>query len=62
MLTKLNIEIPKTGASVEEFRKCQSFLHDYKITVYNYESGGKSTLFEGPEREKKINLLYFENH
>ena len=46
---------------ISQTEKFQKILPDYQITVYNTPAEN-ATIFRGPEREKKINLLLHEDH
>ncbi|KAG5869866.1 hypothetical protein JTB14_031598 [Gonioctena quinquepunctata] len=62
LLASAQLEIPIEGAGIPELREMQRFLTEYKITVYKYGCRGREPLFQGPDAEKKINLLHHNNH
>ncbi|XP_031348773.1 uncharacterized protein LOC116174886 [Photinus pyralis] len=62
LVQEANVIIPSGGCSIEELRGFQQYLVDYKITVYQHNTKGREVVFEGPEMNKKINLLYDDNH
>lgn len=63
LILDTNINLPDEGCGIPELREFQKHLFDYKITVYKYDTKGREVIFEGDvESNKKINLLYHNNH
>lgn len=62
LMQESRVQISDAGATMEHVRKFQNFLKDYKITVYEYGSKGRTVLYEGPDAPLKINLLHYDNH
>ena len=63
LLKEMEINIPSSGCGIEELKLFQNHLKDYKITVYEYRTKGRKVIYEGvPNSDKKINLIYFNNH
>ncbi|KAF2894738.1 hypothetical protein ILUMI_11438, partial [Ignelater luminosus] len=56
------VVIPTEGAGIEELGQFQHHLTEYKINVYKYGTKGREVLFEGPQADKRINLLYHQSH
>lgn len=69
LLRNSGVTIPEAGGGICELQKFQSYLKDYRITVYRYgnknNSKGRDVLFEGKpvnKNTKSINLLHHDNH
>lgn len=62
LLTNSQVTIPKQGAGFSELQKFQSFMTNFKITVYEQGSKGRNVYFEGPNAKHTINLLFHNNH
>lgn len=57
-------KITSDGAGIAELEKFQKHLKKYKITVYEYRTKGRNTIYEGnnPGAMYKINLLFSDKH
>lgn len=62
LMKKVGIIIGENGAGVAELQLFQTHLKKYKISVYKYGTKGRELIFEGPEAQLKINLLYLNGH
>lgn len=62
LMAKSGVVIPPGGAGIKELQQFQLHLADYKITAYEHAAKGRAVLFEGPNAEKKINLLFHYKH
>ncbi|XP_055908156.1 uncharacterized protein LOC129942989 [Eupeodes corollae] len=60
------VEVPEDGCGIPELHQFQNYLIDFKITVFQYGTKGRSTVFEGvpanPTTGKRINLIFNKNH
>lgn len=64
LMAKSRVEIGEDGAGLPELEKFQSYMTNYKITVYNYDGKGREVYFRGEpsHAQYKINLLFHKGH
>ena len=53
--------VPLGRCGIEEVKQFQTYLTDYQINIISKDHMN-SIIYSGPKREKKIYLLYYQNH